>query len=198
MALHHAYNDSIVVKLFHGETCTSLQYRCGMREDIHEPLASWALPLPSGRKSVTLKDCVKLWEQEHTLIGDNGVWCDRCGMVEDVRRKVRVVKFAPVLIVQLKRFTNSRRGELRKNDVPVSYPNEIDSADFADHPTGIYDLTGVICHSGSLVGGHYTCRVRDPENMSQWYYISDSYVSPCGSGTSDSGAMTLIYQSRQK
>jgi ubiquitin C-terminal hydrolase len=80
----------------------------------------------------------------------------------------------------------------------VSYPLEFDTAQWAERATGVYDLTGVIHHGGSLDSGHYTACVRDPNNPMQWYDISDSHVQRVQLGginrMNDSSSMTLLYQ----
>jgi ubiquitin C-terminal hydrolase len=186
-------NQSIIVDLFHGETKNNFRFSCGTSQDIVEPLASWALPLPPGRSSPNLEDCIQLWEQEQYMTGENGLWCDDCNCIEDVRKEVSIVRSPPILIIQLKRFTDDF-GKLRKNSTPVRYSLQLNLLDRT------YDLTGVVCHFGTLSSGHYTCLVRDSPTSSQWYHISDSNVEPVSGGwefqRSYTDAMTLFYQSR--
>jgi ubiquitin C-terminal hydrolase len=130
---------------------------------------------------------------------DNGMWCEKCGRDQNVRLRSKVVRFAPVIIIQLKRFTQ-RGWRLVKNTTQVSYPLEFDTAQWALRGTGVYDLTGVIHHGGSLDSGNYTARVRDPNDPEQWYDISDSHVqrirpSWCDR-MNDSSAVTFLYQRR--
>jgi ubiquitin carboxyl-terminal hydrolase 20/33 len=137
--------------------------------------------------------------KQQEMRDDNGLYCDRCKHAENVFRRIEVVKFAPVVIVQLKRFRQTLYG-LVKNTIPVDYPLQLDTHRWAREGTGVYELTGAICHGGSLEGGHYTCLVRSLDNLGQWYGISDSWVSRyshIGSNgrRCDESAMTLIYQS---
>lgn len=47
---------------------------------------------------------------------------------------------------------------------------------------GIKQLVGVVCHEGSLEGGHYTAYVKDrPTN--QWFYCNDASVQAVGEET---------------
>jgi ubiquitin C-terminal hydrolase len=199
MELHRQCNKSIVSNLFHGEMSTVFTFPCGRCEEMHESLVSWELALPSGRSALTLEECIQFWQREEQMKGENGIWCDRCGCVQNVRRRSSIAKFAPVIIVRLKRFKDSRQG-LAKNNTPVSYPFELDSRHFAHFSTGMYDLTGVICHAGTLHGGHYTCVVREAERDAQWYHISDNDVTlatpDSGHQRADWPAMTLLYQAR--
>jgi ubiquitin carboxyl-terminal hydrolase 8 len=199
MKLHRKCNKSIVSDLFHGEMSTVLTFPCGYRDDMHEPLVSWALALPSGRSTLTLEDCIQFWQREEQMKGRNRVWCNRCRCLQDVQRRSSVVKFAPVIIVHLKRFEDSRSG-LMKNNTPISYPLEFDSGRFASFSTGVYDLIGVICYTGTFQSGHYTCLVREAERGAQWYHISDNEVTlarlDSGHPRADSSAITLLYQAR--
>lgn len=194
MELHRMCNQSKVVELFHGETCTEYRYSCGYRELISEPLVFWALSLPPGGSSLTLDDCIRFWQKEQRLTGDNAMWCDRCQCEESVTRKAQVARFAPVLVIQLKRFSQGYGG-LTKNETRLSYPLRFEASRYSQRSSGTYELTGVICHAGTLSGGHYTALVRDG---SQWYDISDSSVTRVagdwGGQRSDSSAMALFYQ----
>jgi ubiquitin carboxyl-terminal hydrolase 8 len=198
MELHRIYNASRICDLFHGESCTTLRFECGAEQLIHEPLAAWPISIPQGRQNVSLEDCITAWHQTQSMIGENALFCDVCDAEEDGHRSIRVVRFAPVVIVQLKRFSQHGR-HLRKNETPVSYPLSFQTRQWARVDTGERHLTGVIRHSGSLTGGHYTCLVRDPKNPESWYSISDSSVSSVskpGPRITDSSTMTLIYQKK--
>lgn len=38
-----------------------------------------------------------------------------------------------------------------------------------------YEITGIICHMGSVMGGHYTSYIR---KGAQWYLCDDSHIGP--------------------
>ena len=43
-------------------------------------------------------------------------------------------------------------------------------------PEDVYDLYAMVCHSGSIHGGHYVCYVSYVTDEGRdWYYISDSH-----------------------
>lgn len=64
---------------------------------------------------------------------------------------------------------------------PISFPlRGLDFAPYFTDPTkskGTYDLIGIIAHSGSAIGGHYTAYVLVGN---QWYYCNDSHIEPVG------------------
>uniref|UniRef100_A0A0R3S6I2 Ubiquitin carboxyl-terminal hydrolase n=1 Tax=Elaeophora elaphi TaxID=1147741 RepID=A0A0R3S6I2_9BILA len=92
-------------------------------------------------------------------------YCSKCKEHVEATKQLVLYRLPPVLIIQLKRFiyttslmTIHRRS---KDDRPVRYPLEnLDLAQFLSDtaPPGQetkYDLTGVVCHSGSSYFGHY-------------------------------------------
>jgi ubiquitin C-terminal hydrolase len=200
MERHRLCNQSKICELFHGESKTTWDFDCGHHEEDVDPLASWPLPLlQSSETELRIEHCMKRWQRGEYMKGDNGMWCEQCGCDENVQFRSKVVRFAPVIIIQLKRFTQ-KGSRLVKNTTQVSYPLELNTDQWALQGTGVYDLTGVIHHRGSLDFGHYTACVRDPNNPGQWYDISDSHVRPVPPSGSkrmnDSSSMTLLYQMR--
>eukprot|EP00397_Hematodinium_sp_SG-2012_P000874 GEMP01000875.1.p1 GENE.GEMP01000875.1~~GEMP01000875.1.p1 ORF type:complete len:1677 (+),score=289.26 GEMP01000875.1:39-5033(+) len=121
----------------------------------------------------------------------------------------------PVLVIQLKRFQQNQYGRYEKNDRFIRYPvTNFDVSQFLgldgtpNWTTGeeelpgpsmlrrgriIYDLSSVICQSGSLHGGHYTCLAYD--GVSKWRSFNDEYVFECASEDSvvTSTAYLLLY-----
>ena len=86
-------------------------------------------------------------------------------------------KTPPVLIITLKRFKGFVTNQ--KQTTPVHYPIEgLNMKDFMiaqsdPNDNYIYDLFGVVNHTGTLNGGHYTAICR---NKDSWYEFNDSQV----------------------
>jgi ubiquitin C-terminal hydrolase len=198
MELHRMMNQSIVSDLFHGQQRTTIKYACNHQHSIDEPLVYWSLPVPQNCRS-DLIDCIALWRCPGGINGNEMMCCPKCAREGKCIREVLVVKFPKLLIVQLKRFV-TKGAAFRKNSTVVSYPKEFDSSAYAAENTGIYDLTALIMHSGSVNSGHYTCLVRDPEDTTKWFQISDESVAatcrPTAEGISEGNTMTLFYQNR--
>jgi ubiquitin C-terminal hydrolase len=203
MELHAFCNQSRVSDLFHGQSKTTLIYACGKSEQIDEVLAFWELPLPAIHGVINLHDCIDLWRQGEQLIDDNRIYCDDCKKLENAFRQIGVWKFAPVLIIHLRRFRESK-GHIVKNDVIVEYPLEFQSSDYSESTDridrgdeGVYDLIAVVCHSGTLHFGHYVSIVRDCNAIDEWYLMNDSEVSKVdNSRVQNDNAYVLIYQQR--
>ncbi|EPX72176.1 ubiquitin carboxy terminal hydrolase Ubp6 [Schizosaccharomyces octosporus yFS286] len=79
------------------------------------------------------------------------------------------------------------------------------SEDDGANITGLYDLIGVLSHSGaSASSGHYQAWIRNPDQHSEWFRFNDSRVSTVpaekiesldGGGEADS-AYILLYQAK--
>ena len=87
---------------------------------------------------------------------------------------------SPVLIIQLKRFTESN-GSMRKLDTFVKFP--IDGLDLKrfmidqEEPM-LYDLVAVINHMGNIHRGHYTTYARQVNDSSkEWFCFNDEQVT---------------------
>jgi len=80
-------------------------------------------------------------------------------------------------MVHLKRFS-FERGWREKIDVPVQYKvNDFNLNAFLheDSPNRntLYELYGIIEHSGNFAGGHYTAYVKNNFDK-EWYHFNDS------------------------
>ena len=150
-------------------------------------------------KGMTLDDCLSEFTKEERL-GEDDLWyCPQCKKHQQATKKFDLWKAPDLLVVHLKRFSNSRM--LRdKIDSLVEFP--IDGLDISDlvgerqvarrlREAGmnttelglkdldeplVYDLFAVDEHMGGLGGGHY--RAYAANHMTeQWYHFDDSYVT---------------------
>ena len=110
-----------------------------------------------------------------------------------------------VLTLHLKRFAQTSTGSLKKVSRHISFPLTLDVSPFlAQERHAAYELYGVVCHSGSLSGGHYIAYVRpllpspEKKRSHQWYYFSDSSKRPVNEGeVLGSEAYILFYDLSQ-
>ncbi|KAI4342581.1 hypothetical protein MLD38_027193 [Melastoma candidum] len=104
----------------------------------------------------------------------------------DATKRVLIYKAPPVLTVHLKRFSQDARGRLSKLSGHVNFQEAIDLTPYLN-PRGkdcekyVYQLVGVVEHSGVMRGGHYVAYVRGgrrekADNASVWYYASDTHI----------------------
>jgi ubiquitin carboxyl-terminal hydrolase 4/11/15 len=151
-------------------------------------------------KGISLQDCMDEFTKQEQL-GEDDLWyCPRCKKHQQATKKFDLWKAPDVLVVHLKRFSNSRT--LRdKIDAFVDFPVEgLDLGEMVgeraaakrlieqgvsleglqlgnlDEPL-VYDLFGVDEHMGGLGGGHYRAYALNHTNAT-WYHFDDSYVTP--------------------
>ncbi|XP_039108073.1 ubiquitin carboxyl-terminal hydrolase 45 isoform X4 [Hyaena hyaena] len=160
------------------------------------------------------------------LMGNNKLLCENCtekkqkyqketssaekkaeGVYTNARKQFLISAVPPILILHLKRFHQAGLS-LRKVNRHVDFPLILDLAPFCSATCKnvnvgdkvLYGLYGIVEHSGSMRGGHYTAyvKVRAPsrkllehitgkknvpdwkepggESADHWVYVSDTYV----------------------
>lgn len=151
-------------------------------------------------RGISLQDCLDEFTKEEKL-GEDDLWyCPRCKKHQQATKRFDLWKAPDVLVVHLKRFSNSRT--LRdKIDAFIDFPikgldleNMVAEREIAkklqaqgasieelnltslDEPL-VYDLFGVDEHIGGLGGGHYRAYALNHLN-DKWYHFDDSYVRP--------------------
>ena len=120
------------------------------------------------------------------------------------------IEFPPVLHLHLRRFEFNGSG-MSKINSRFEFPTEINLSKFmakdgVDRDNQIYELFGVLVHSGTVDGGHYYAFLR-PTEKQKWYEFNDSSVSSVsprdaiennygGSSSSSSSVSDDIFKSR--
>jgi ubiquitin C-terminal hydrolase len=166
-----------VARLFYGKIVAMRRFRCGTKEEGDDQPGFWMLPLPRKSGQLKLRDCINEWAKLDPFDDENPLFCPTHRRGEAYQMKMAVRQFAQYIIIQLNRF--NRSGYRSSKDTRrVEYDLGFHSREFAKEDTGFYRLVGVVCHHGSEYGGHYTCCVGDPDNLT-WYRISDASVSTC-------------------
>jgi len=96
-------------------------------------------------------------------------------------KALRVARPPKVLTVHLKRFQQNFNGRLTKTSKDVEFGNILDITPYCTEEARkkypmIYQLFGLVVHSGSMTGGHYVAYVRKRpiRGTPAWYYFSDS------------------------
>jgi ubiquitin carboxyl-terminal hydrolase 4/11/15 len=150
-------------------------------------------------RGISLQDCLDEFTKEEQL-GEDDLWyCPQCKKHQQATKKFDLWSVPDVLVVHLKRFSNSRA--LRdKIEAFVDFPIEgldltemvqerkiaeqlqeegVDIAQLKfgdlDEPL-LYDLYAVDEHRGGLGGGHYRAYAFN-DVTSQWYQFDDSFVT---------------------
>lgn len=170
--------------------------------------------LAKKNKGLTLQDCLDDFTKEEKL-GEDDLWyCPRCKKHQQATKKFDLWKAPDVLVVHLKRFSNSRAMR-DKIDTFVDFPIEgLDLTEMvgekllakkllakgedvealglsASEEPLIYDLFGVDEHMGGLGGGHYRAYALNHQT-DQWYHFDDSYVKTTSSSDAVVSAIVSI------
>ena len=169
-------------------------------EFVHPELVASRLASSEKKKQgITLQDCLDEFTREEKL-GEDDLWyCPRCKKHQQATKRFDLWKVPDVLVVHLKRFSNSRL--LRdKIDAFVDFPTHgLDlTAMVGERTVGrrlagqgvdvealglhdleeplMYDLFAVDEHMGGLGGGHYRAYALN-HVTDKWYHFDDSYVT---------------------
>lgn len=110
--------------------------------------------------------------------------CEKCkDSTTYAFKKYYIFSPPPLLVVCLKRFSQSSFFSFKKSQKSVKIDKILDLTDFgvfSETPDLkdrkiFYELYAAVHHSGGLGGGHYTAFVR--KESGKWYYVSDSHYS---------------------
>ncbi|OHS93436.1 hypothetical protein TRFO_11872 [Tritrichomonas foetus] len=119
-----------------------------------------------------------------------------------VNKSIQITSAPPVVVIHLKRFEyNIKERERLKLDKVFKFP--LDKLDIGflckESNEAVYTLNGIIVHSGTAIGGHYTSFVKI---NGQWWKFNDTEVvkvskkdveSSAYGGNSLSSAYALFY-----
>ncbi|THH21501.1 hypothetical protein EW146_g63 [Bondarzewia mesenterica] len=175
--------------------------------------------LSNSERGISLQDCLDEFTKEEQLGEDDPWYCPRCKKHQQATKKFDLWNVPDVLVVHLKRFSNSRA--LRdKIETFVDFPltgldltemvkerkvakalrdegvdiDELSLGDL-DEPL-VYDLYGVDEHLGGLGGGHYRAYAYN-HVTDEWYHFDDSYVTPSRPEAAvNANAYLLFYKRR--
>ncbi|XP_066110528.1 ubiquitin carboxyl-terminal hydrolase 45 isoform X2 [Saccopteryx bilineata] len=177
-------------------------------------------------KECSIQSCLYQFTSVELLMGNNKLLCENCtekiqkyqretssaekkaeGIYTNARKQLLISAVPVILILHLKRFHQTGLS-LRKVNRHVDFPLMLDLAPFCSATCKnvsvgkkvLYDLYGIVEHSGSMRGGHYTAYVKvrtpsrkllehitgkrsvpglnepDSESAGQWVHVSDTYV----------------------
>eukprot|EP00794_Sanderia_malayensis_P007032 gene7032-7821_t len=114
----------------------------------------------------SIEDCISMFMEPDRIPESDGWKCPKCKTVQAVKKEMALSYPPPIMLVHFKRFTYASYGQ--KITRPIHYPiSGLDISNYLAEETKdnlssppVYDLTGVICHRGSMGIGHYTCMVQ--------------------------------------
>ncbi|EDN02652.1 conserved hypothetical protein [Histoplasma mississippiense (nom. inval.)] len=171
--------EKALPSLFVGKTktyisCIHVDYESSRIEDF------WDIQL-NVRGNRTLDDSFKDYIQVETLEGENKYDAGEPYKLQDAKKGVIFESFPPVLHLHLKRFEyDINRDAMMKINDRLEFPEEFDAAPYLSEDADksepwIYQLHGVLVHSGDFNAGHYYAYLR-PTKDSLFYRFDDDKV----------------------
>lgn len=162
--------------LFRGKSrsfirCINIEYESSRNEDFYDI----SLPI-RGHKN--LHDSFQAYIEKERLEGNNQYSAGDFGK-QDADMGTEFIELPKILHIHLKRFDfNYETLRMEKVNDNFEFPREIDLSSFVtnDKIDYIYDLFGVLVHSGGMHGGHYYAFLRTSLEA-QWYKFNDSLVT---------------------
>ncbi|KAI9369494.1 hypothetical protein BJX61DRAFT_545515 [Aspergillus egyptiacus] len=174
-AVESALPDLFVGKAKTYISCIHVDYESSRIEDF------WDIQL-NVRGNKTLNDSFEDYIQVETLEGENKYDAGSPYGLQDAKKGEIFESFPPVLHLHLKRFEyDIHRDAMMKINDRHAYPMEFDATPYlspeADKSESwIYQLHGVLVHSGDLNAGHYFAFLK-PTKDGFWYRFDDDRVT---------------------
>ena len=156
-------------------SCINVDFESSRIEDF------WDIQL-NVRGNKNLHDSFLDYIQVETLEGENKYDAGEPYKLQDARKGVIFESFPPVLHLQLKRFEyDINRDAMMKVNDRHEFPDEFDaapylSADADRSEPWMYQLHGVLVHSGDFNAGHYYAFLK-PEREGWFYKFDDDRVT---------------------
>lgn len=128
----------------------------------------------SSRGLITLDQCFDFANKVDHLKGADRYDCVTCKSKQEALKHNQIHKVPNILMITLQRFKSGH-----KNNDLVDFP--IRGFDLSKHTitkdaSMIYDLYGIVNHSGTLGFGHYTAKCFNG-SVGKWLHYNDSMVS---------------------
>ncbi|CAJ0957741.1 unnamed protein product, partial [Mesorhabditis belari] len=156
---------------------------------------------------------MQLFMAEETLDGANKYECEKCcqsynvknGLKSTAKKKQKAIKryliWEPpaILTLHLKRFSQTQfgRGGLQKISGHIDFPEIFDIAPFCCKNVGrvapcqkkiLYSVYAIVCHSGTMHGGHYIAYVKSRARIPQAKLFVECARLQCADELSNSNA----------
>ena len=165
---------SPLLDMFYGISVTTISSNIGtLYSTVPEPFMMLSLPLPD-EKNITLESCFDLYCKKESMDGENAWLNEKTGKKEDVNKGILFWSLPKLLVIDLKRFTNTLKKRQDLIDIPLL---DLDLSSYVigyKRKSYIYDLYAVCNHDGGCSGGHYTATIKKDDN--KWYNFNDTAI----------------------
>uniref|UniRef100_A0A915KA51 USP domain-containing protein n=1 Tax=Romanomermis culicivorax TaxID=13658 RepID=A0A915KA51_ROMCU len=168
---------------------------CPHRYTREEPFNTLSLDV---RHHDNLLDSLQEYVKGDLLESENAYFCEKCSKKVDAVKRLCIKKLPRILAIQLKRFDFDWEREVAvKFHDYFQFPREVDMEPYTadglskleghlsetceEKANTVYELRGIVIHSGQANGGHYySCILHSyPDGTKKWYKFDDGEVSEC-------------------
>ncbi|XP_061636972.1 ubiquitin carboxyl-terminal hydrolase 16 isoform X1 [Phyllopteryx taeniolatus] len=186
------------------------------------------------QQQCSVESCLFHFTEEETLSENNSLLCVTCtkrqaskdksagpkkNVYTDASKQMLISSPPPVLTLHLKRFQQNGYG-ISKVNRHVPFPLMLDLAPFCALKSKnvaegerqiLYNLYGIVEHSGTMRSGHYTAFVKVRPHSSKsfgrlegeppegsWFHISDTSVQPVSESRVQSSQAYLLFYERTR
>lgn len=144
-------------------------------------------------KTISLFDLLNCFYLNEKLDKTNEWFCNNCNKNQNAHKKIEVFKAPKHLVIQFKRFSIINK-KIEKNKEMIEFPiDELNLNKYINQysfNSTTYELYGLVLHSGSTEGGHYTSIVK---NFEGWHEFNDSSVYPVDRDSLSSEDVYLLF-----
>ncbi|CAD8102555.1 unnamed protein product [Paramecium sonneborni] len=140
-------------------------------------------------KSLNLLDLINNFQSKEPLLDENAYHCTKCNDLTFAIKTMSLQKLPDQLIIQLKRFQYDELKGFQKNNILVTYPENLEINQIH------YQLYGVVQHFGGLDNGHY---ISYGKRQMKWIEFNDESTKELSNSDviNDKNAYILFYQQK--
>jgi len=160
-----------------------------------EPYFMVELPIPNITTEISLYDCFSYYSNPERLSGENAWYNEKTEQPEDVDKQMVFWSLPEILVISLKRFTNTNTKIKKKITAPLENLDLSDYVKGYNKETYKYELYGVANHVGNPMGGHYFAYIKGKSGS--WYEMNDTRINPI-SASNVVSHMSYVFFYRKK
>lgn len=172
--------ENVLPDLFSGKvktyiSCINVDYESSRIEDF------WDVQL-NVRGNKTIEDSFKDYVQVEKMEGENQYFAGDDFKLQDANKGVIFQSFPEVLHLQLKRFEyDIERDDMMKINDRYEFPETFDASPYLSDEADksepwVYQLHGVLVHSGTVDAGHYYAFIKPTKDGCFYRYDDDKVI----------------------
>lgn len=168
-------NYSDISNLFYGIQINTIQQQSDLAILSINPeiISIIHLDIPGKILQPTLHDCIDLYCNHILFENDNAYFNESTEEYVSALKSTLFWKLPHILIFT---FNRTKTNGIGKNNKLIHFPvQKLDMSKYLILQDSVYEyeLYGVGCHSGGIMGGHYTACVK---HLDKWYHCNDDKI----------------------